>query len=173
MTPFDLKSFKQMQTDEITYVNAWKTLMLNPGIDLVSYRQQIHMQLRNLSLDPKGFFYIEYVIPRDCDILTDFNIKHIESKFSDIPSDLVTDNIKTELIVNGKSINLTKDVILLPVSARCTALTIRFTFRHNPVNIEFSFKAFVCENVLRKTLLDDPVSSSGLTYKDGYVTICE
>jgi hypothetical protein len=152
---FDLYSVAD--TDETNYADTVKYFSIYHNVDCISFLSSINIipsNLASINKNEDGLFYIEITLNRDSDIISKFELDNSE-------------NIKLELMVAGKGINITYDSIIIPFMAIYTELKLRFTFKSESININLVYKSYLLKDLLIRKLRQLTINCSGTTYTNG------
>jgi hypothetical protein len=151
-------TYSVIDTDETNYGEAFKYLHVYNDVDCISFISTVNMIPSNLGAirkDETGSFYINVKVGRDADIISKFELEN-------------KDNVKLQLMVSGKSVDVTHDTIIIPLMAIYTELYFRFTFVREPVEVKLTYKSYLLQNpLLRTRLMRQRVIASDVVYSDG------
>ena len=106
--------------------------------------------------DDNGLYFVEFELTRSADLYSNFNLN--------------SNDVRVELMVQEKGINLNNDTIILPTCAPYSPLKIRFTFLNEPHDIILKYKGYLMQSGLRNSLMNTKnLCVSNLKYNDGII----
>ena len=129
--------------------------LLASGMDASYYYGKFNVIINNLSYiekDSNGKYFVELQIPRDGDILKDFQ--------------MYIGNASISLNINGVFIPFNN--LIIPIcSAPYTMLKLRITFIGEPFNFKIRYKSYVLQSDLINMLMHKDIIQNNIRYTNG------